>query len=173
MTTPYAVASLDAFINAAIEWTGHHGSQFYAGNIAGREGLPDDVEEVKRMADWLVETDRGLLETLGFGTDDITYYRLGHDARRVMTTGGFAAYFRRKRRTKQREQFRTWVPICTAVIAILFTALTYFAPRRSDEKVDELREQVLALRRDMNQTTTLVQLLQARSDSLLAVTRKK
>jgi hypothetical protein len=160
-------------MNAAIEWTGHHGSQFYSGNIAGRDGLPDDVEEVKRMADWLAETDRGLLEALGFGTDDISYYRLGHDARRVMTTGGLAAYFRKKRRARQREQLRTWLPICTAVIAIVFTALTYFAPRHTDEKVDELREQLLVLRRDMNKTTTLVQLLQARSDSLLAVTRKK
>jgi hypothetical protein len=173
MTIPYAVASLDSFMNAVIEWTGHHGSQFYSGNIAGRDGLPDDVEEVKRMADWLAETDRGLLETLGFGTDNITYYRLGHDARRVMTTGGFAAYFRGKRHAKQREQFRTWVPICTAVAAIFFTALTYFAPRHTDKNVDELREQLVALRRDMKQTTTLVQLLQARSDSLLAVTRAK
>lgn len=166
MRPPYDPIRLDAFMKAAIEFSDTHEAQFYAGNIAGRDGVDVDIETVKRMADWLAETDRGLLESLGFGKHDITYYRLGFDARHVMTHGGMVGYFRRRRRARQVEQFRTWVPICTAIVAVCFTALTYLRPTQADKERDALREQVATLRAEWQLTAKSLASLHARLDAM-------
>ena len=101
MIQPYTNEQLDALLRACIEFADTFQEEsFYSGNIAGREGVVADSLAVQRMLEWVAEQDKGLLVNRGFGNDNITYFRLGLDARHVVNTGGFGAYFRNKSRKR-------------------------------------------------------------------------
>jgi len=85
MKTQYTIKELNALILACIEFTDRAGEDFYA-EIIAPEGVSQD--QVRRMMDWVAETDKGLLEYRGFGNDNIEYCRLGLDARQMMSNGG-------------------------------------------------------------------------------------
>jgi hypothetical protein len=168
MKVPYDVEDLDAFMRAAIEFDDSHGlQQFYAGNIGGREGVTTDVAIVKRMAEWLAEKDRGLIENLGFGNDNVTYFRPGLDARATMARGGMKAWINRRSRAEQVEKAKDWVPIVVSLVAITFTALGYFAPRVKTESIEELRGQVVALGAENKRTAKALFVIQSRVDSMV------
>jgi len=168
MNVPYDVADLDAFMRAAIEFDDDHGlPQFDAGNIGGRDGVTTDVAVVKRMAEWLAEKDRGLIENLGFGNDNVTYFRPGLDARAIMARGGIKAWVNRRSRIERVEKAKDWVPIVLSLVAITFTALDYFAPGVENETIGELRGQVVALGAENKETANALVAVQSRVDSMV------
>ncbi len=118
MKPPYTVEELDALISACIDFTGEGNEDFYVGNIAGRQGVNADAARAKRMMEWVVKMDTGLLEDRGFGKDDIQYFRLGLDARQMMRDGGFESYLRRRRKKEYSELSRLWLPITISLLSL-------------------------------------------------------
>ncbi len=168
MKPPYDPSELDAFMNSAIEFDDVHHEAFYAGNISGLGSVGADQEFVKRMAEWFAETDKGLIENLGVAPDNINYFRIGLDAKDVMKRGGMGPYLARRKRTERREKTRMWVPIFISVIAIVFTALNFFAPKRSDRKIEELDARLLRIEAENRIMVGSLRSLQARVDGLTA-----
>lgn len=60
METPYTIKELDALIHACVSFTEQHEPNFWAGNIAGRDGVSSDIPSVERMMDWVAEAIRAL-----------------------------------------------------------------------------------------------------------------
>jgi outer membrane murein-binding lipoprotein Lpp len=143
MNIPYTNEQLDVLIAACVEFTDHHELYFMTGNIAGRNGVSADIDEVRNMMDWVSETDKGILEYSGIGKDNVPYFRLGRDARQMRTQGGFKNYFRRRKAIARREQARLWAPICIAFLAFIVSVLAWRAPqgtKRMNEVTTQLRE---------------------------------
>ena len=167
MNSPYSIQELDAFMNAAIEFDDDHNEQFSASNISGRGGVPADGAATKRMAEWIAATDRGLIESLGMGNDDITYFRVGLDARSVMRGGGMGAYVARRTRAERLEKARLWIPIVISLVAITLSILTFIAPRSTDRKIDALRLRLDSLQAEQAASATAIGTLRMRIDSVV------
>lgn len=156
MKIPYTITELDALMHACVSFTEQHEPNFYAGNIAGRDGVSTDIDSVKRMMDWVAETDKGLLESLGFGKDNVVYFRLGRDAQRIMNNGGFKKYFRNRTMKERLERVRIWAPIGISLLAVIISILVWQAPKGSSSRIDDLTTQLNGLRSDQEQTKAMV-----------------
>lgn len=172
MNPPYPPTELDALLRAAIAFERDHSSQFYAGNLAGREGVGVDSDVVKRMAEWLATTDEGLMANLGFGADNLTYFRVGNQANAVMADGGMARYFERKRRSERLEKAKGWLPIVISIIAVTFTALTYFGPRSAGARLGAAEREIAVLEATAAAHTRALDAEGARADTLEARLRE-
>ncbi len=173
MKTPYTIIELDALIRACIDFTDQHGEYFYTGNIAGREGVsPDDVP-VRRMMDWVAETDKGLLEYRGFAQDNVEYFRLGLDAKRIMSNGGFKWYLRSRAQKEYLERARMWAPIFISLLALIVSFLALQIPKDSARKIDDLSAKLNALRSDQDQTRAMVTTIRANVDTISSRLRKQ
>jgi len=161
----YPFSQLDALLRASIAFADEHGPQFWAANL----DLPDlgaDIPSVTRMLDWVAETDKGLIESLGFGFDNIRYFRLGHYARPLMEEGGFATYVRRKTRAERLERVRSWAPMVISLIAVTVSILSWQTPKGSSKRLDDLALQVNVLRSDGERTSASVASMRAALDTM-------
>jgi hypothetical protein len=178
MSVPYKVEDLDALIRACIEFTDQDGSYFTTGNIVGRTGVDSDLDLVRRMMDWVSETDKGILEYSGIGMDGVPYFRIGRDAKRILGRGGFRNYLSRRHLIEVLDQMRIWAPICISLLALVVSALAWRAPqggkgadevnRRIDEvnkRVDEVLTQVGPLRTAQEQLGSRVATMQSNLDA--------
>jgi hypothetical protein len=156
MKIPYTITELDALMHACVSFTEQHEPNFYTGNIAGRDGVSTDIDSVKRMMDWIAETDKGLLESLGFGKDNVVYFRLGRDAQRIMNNGGFKKYFRNRTMKERLERVRIWAPIGISLLAAIVSILVWQAPKGSSSRIDDLTTQLNGLRSDQEQTKSMI-----------------
>ena len=173
MKSPFTVEELDALISACIDFTGEGDEDFYAGNIAGRQGVNVDAARVKRMMEWVAKMDTALLEDRGLGKDDIQYFRLGLAARQMMRNGGFESYLRRRRQKEYSELARLWLPITISLLSLLVSLFTALAPNDNTKRIDELSAQLSALRGDQNQTKDLVNTIRVNVDAISARLPKK
>src|SRR5262245_20697601 len=96
------------------------------------------------MMDWVAETDKGLIEPLGFGKDNVVYFRLGRDAQRIMNEGGFKKYLRNRTVRERLERVRTWAPIGISLLAVIISVLVWQAPKGSSRRIDDLTTQLNA-----------------------------
>ena len=172
MKIPYTAKELDDLIGACVEFTDQHEPYFMTGNIAGRKGVSAEIDAVRTMMDWVAETDKGVLEYSGIGKDNVPYFRLGHDARRIVTDGGFKKYLRRRRVIGHLEQVRSWSPICIALLALIVSVLVWQAPKGSSNRIDELAAQLSELRIRQAQTTTTVTTIQASLETVTSQLRE-
>jgi hypothetical protein len=170
MTTPYTIEALDALMRACIEFTDHHDQDFYAAIIAV-EGL--DSDQVRRMMDWVVKTDNGLLEYRGFGTDNVEYFRLGPDAKQMMGDGGFKWYLRNKAKKGYLEFTRLWAPIFISLAALAVSSYGALNPKDEAKKIDKLEAQLNALQRDHDQTRSMVVEIRQNVDTISSRLPKK
>ncbi len=166
MNSPYTTEQLDALIVACVEFTDDHEPYFMTGNIAGRKGVSVDIDAVRRMMDWVSETDKGILEYSGIGKDNAPYFRLGRDAKQITTHGGFKKYFRRRKATARREQARLWAPICIAFLALIVSVLAWRAPQGT-KRIDEVTTQLRALQADQQQIRSRIATIQSSLDAAL------
>jgi hypothetical protein len=173
MKTPYTAEELDALLGACIEFTGQHEPYFMAGNIAGRDGISSDIDAVRRMMDWISETDKGILEYAGIGKDNVPYFRLGHDAKQITKSGGFKKYLRRRHVIAGFEQVKIWAPVCIALLALIVSVLAWRTPQSTksiDEvttRLDDVTTQVRAFQADQQQIRRRVTTIQSSLDSAL------
>jgi len=172
MKSPYTTKELDDLIGACVEYTDQHEPYFYTGNICGRTGVSVDTDVVKRMMDWAAETDRGVLEFSGFGKDNISYFRLGRDARQVMKDGGFEKYLRRRTAIERLELVKSWSPMCIALLALFVSVLAWQAPKGSSNRIDDIAAQLHELQIRQDQTKSTVATLQAGLDTVVSQLRK-
>jgi hypothetical protein len=166
MNIPYTVEELDALVGACIEFTDHHEPYFITGSIAGCEGVSVDIDTVRRMMDWVSETDKGILEYSGLSKDKVPYFRLGRDAKHIMTHGGFKKYLGRRKAIARREQVRLWAPIGITLLALLVSILAWRSPQGT-KRIDEVTTQLKALQADQQQIKSRVATIQARLDAAL------
>ena len=160
MKTPYTIAELDALMTACVSFTDQHEQYFTTGYIAGREGVNTDIDSVRRMMDWVVGTDKGLLEYSGLGKDDdVPYFRLGYDAKRMLKNGGFRTYVRDKTLRERLDYLRLWAPMCISLLAVIVSIFAWQTPKVSSSRLDELTIQLDRLRTDQ-------QRMQANLDSI-------
>lgn len=147
MKTPYTFKELDDLLEACIEFTDGTGqAEFYAGNIAGRGAVIADFDYVKRAMEWLAETDRGILESVGFDMHNIYHYRLGTQARQLLRDGGFRNYFRKKNRQRALEGWLRWSPLAIAFIALLISAAAWLFPRERAGGIEQLGSEMEVLK---------------------------
>ncbi|MEK6280787.1 MAG: hypothetical protein AABN95_10575 [Acidobacteriota bacterium] len=165
MNTPYTITELDALMHACISFTEQHEPNFWAGNIGGRDGVSTDIPSVERMMDWVVETDKGLLESLGFGKDNVVYFRLGRHAQRIMNDGGFKEYLRNRTVREGLERVRIWAPIGISLLAAVVSILVWQVPKGSSKRIDDLATQLNELRSDQQQTKAMVTMIRANLDA--------
>ena len=165
MKTPYTIKELDALMHACIAFTEQHEPNFWAGNIGGRDGVSTDIPSVERMMDWVAETDKGLLESLGFGKDNVVYFRLGRDAQRILNDGGFEKYLRNKTVRERLERVRIWAPICISILAAIVSILAWQAPKGSSTRIDDLTSQMNGLRSEQEQTRAMVTTIRGNLDT--------
>lgn len=170
MTTPYTITELDALLNACVSFTEIHEPNFWAGNLAGRDGVSSDTPSVERMMDWVAQTDKGLLESLGFGKDNVVYYQLGREAKRVMIEGGFKKYLLKRKVREHLEQARIWAPIGISLLAAIVSILVWQSPKDSSKRIDDLTTQLNALRSDQEQTKAKVSTIRESVDTISAST---
>jgi hypothetical protein len=97
MEISYEIKELDAMMRACVEFTDAHDPVFDAGQIAGRIGDDTDAYALKRMMEWVSKLDSGLFESLGPDKHNVTCFRLGPDAKKMIARGGFRTYFSRFR----------------------------------------------------------------------------
>jgi len=166
MKTPYTITELDALIHACVSFTDQHESYFMTGNIAGSDGVSADIDAVRRMMDWVAETDKGLLEYSGLGQDNVPYFRLGRDAKRIMNNGGFKRYLRNRTVRESLERVRMWAPICISLLAVIVSILAWQTPKGSSNKIDDLTTQLNGLRSDQEQTKAMVTTIRANLDTI-------
>jgi hypothetical protein len=166
MNIPYTAEELDALIGACIEFTDCHEPYFMTGSIAGRNGVSVDIDAVRRMMDWVSETDKGILEYSGIGKDNVPYFRLGRDAKQITTHGGFKEYFRRRKAITRREQARLWAPICIALLALIVSVLAWRVPQGT-KGIDEVTTQLRALQADQQQIRSRISTIQSSLDAAL------
>jgi hypothetical protein len=147
MKVPFPLEELDALMSACLVYASEKNddAKFYAGNVAGRKDVSAEVAPVMRMLAWISATDRELLESLGFGSDNLTYYRIGHDAEEMMRLGGFKRYFRKRRMAERTERTRLWAPIAISFAAATVSLFAWQAPK-SAKKIDDLAVQQQELR---------------------------
>lgn len=167
MKSPYSTAELDALLGACVEYTDQHGQYFATGNIAGRGTVRPEIEPVRRMLDWVAETDRGVLEYAGLGMDMVPYFRLGHDARQLVSEGGFRHYFRRRTTKRNLELARNWVPILISLVALVVSMLPTRAPE-VQQSIDAVANRVSALEAHQVNVSSAVSVIQSRIDTLAA-----
>jgi hypothetical protein len=156
MKPPYTITDLNALMHACVSFTKVHEPDFWAGNISGRDGVSTDIPSVERMMEWVVETDKGLLESLGFGKDNVVYFRLGHDAERIMNEGGFEKYLRSKTLRERLEGVRRWASIGISFFALIVSTLVWQAPKNTSSRIDDLTAQVNGLRNEQEQIKAMV-----------------
>jgi len=166
MQTRYTIEELDALINACVYFTDHIEPRFYAGNIGGRDGVSVDDDYVHRMMDWVAETDKGLLESLGFANDNIVYFRLGRNAKQMMNDGGFRKYLRNKTMMQRLEYARMWAPIFISLLAAVVSIFAWLAPKANSNRIDGLGAQVNELRSDQEQTKAMVTTIKGRLETI-------
>ena len=155
MNTPYTSRELDSLLNACLDFS-QSGDQYFAtGNIAGREDVSADIDSIRRMMEWVVALDNALLEYSGLGQDNVPYFRLGLDAKRVMANGGFKTYLRKRQTRESLERIRLWAPICISLLALIVSILALVKPNSSSKKLDDLAAQVNRLRRDHEQAKAM------------------
>jgi len=111
--------------DACISFTDQYEQYFMVGNIAGRGSVNAELDPVRRMMDWVAETDRRLIEYTGLGKDNVPYFRLGYDARQIMKNGGFHKYFRGRQVRERLEHVRMWAPICISLLALVVAFLAF------------------------------------------------
>jgi len=169
----YPISQLDALLKACVDFTDEHAETFYTGNIAGREGVDTDIPSVLRMLEWVAETDKGLIEGLGFGLDNIRYFRLGHYGKQLLEEGGFATYVGRRTRAERLERVRSWAPVVISLIAVTVSILSWQTPKGSSKRLDDLASQVSVLRSDGERTSASVASMRAVLDTMsLRVARR-
>lgn len=134
--------NVDALLRACVEYRNDHGLYFYAGNLAGRQGLSADSEQVKQLMDWVVETDDKLLAFNGFGNDNISYYRLGRDAEELLTNGGYRNYLARKKRRTALSQASIWLPVAASISAVVVSYLAWQAPKDDRQAMARMAERL-------------------------------
>ena len=156
MKTPYTIGELDALIRACVSVTEQHGQYFMTGNIAGREGVSAYIESVRRMMDWVAEADKGLLEYSGLGQDNVPYFRLGSDAKRIMNNGGFRWYLRNRNLRESLERVRLWAPISISLLALIVSILAWQTPKDTSNAIDDLTIELNRLRDDQEQTKAVM-----------------
>ena len=167
MNIPYTTEQLDALIGACVEFTDAFEPDFHASNISGRNGVIADSDAVRRMMDWVSETDKGILECKGFGQDNLTYFRLGFDAKHITTHGGFKKYFRRRKAMARREQARLWAPICISLLALVISGLAWRTPQDT-KRIGEVTTQLVKLQADQQQINSRVATIQSNLDAALS-----
>jgi hypothetical protein len=174
MTVPYTIEDLDALITACIEFTDEHGRYFMVGNIAGRSGVNSDLDAVRQMMDWVSETDKGILEYSGIGTEKVPYFRIGRNAKKILEEGGFKKYVSRRRRVEVLDQIRLWAPICISLLALVVSILAWRAPQ-GRERVDEVNKrldqaliQIGSLKAAHEQLGRTVAMMQSNPDARLS-----
>ncbi len=166
METPYTIKELDALMKACISFTNQHEPYFMTGNIGGRDGVSTNIDSVRRMMDWVTETDKGLLEYCGLGQDNVPYFRLGHDANRIMENGGFKKYLHDRKLKERLERVQIWAPICISLLAAIVSILVWLAPKDSSSRIDDLTTQVNQLRADQEQTKAIVMTIRGDLDTM-------
>lgn len=169
MKTPYTITELDALMHACVSFTEHE-PDFWPGNIAGRDSVSTDIPSVERMMVWVAETDKGLLESLGFGKDNVVYFRLGRDAQRIMNDGGFKKYLRNRTVRESLERVRIWAPIGISLLAAVVSILVWQAPKGSSNRIDDLTTQLNGLQSDQEQTKAMVTTIRKNLDPTSAST---
>ena len=145
MKAPFPINELDRMLQACIDFTDQHEPYFYWAHIADRCGMGDNGEGVQRMIAWLARVDPGLLEDCGHAEDNIRYFRLGVEARRVMRTGGLGPYFRKKSRAESEERVRNWTHIGISTLAVVVSLFALNKPAANSAEVGRLRIQVADL----------------------------
>lgn len=161
MKAPFPIHELDRVLAACIDFTDHHEPYFYWAQIADRCGMTDRGDEVQRMIAWLARLDDGLLEDCGHAKDNIRYFRLGVDARRVMSTGGLGPYFQTRSRTESLERVRLWSPVGISIVAVIVSLFALNKPAANSPEVRRLRAQVTELRREQGQLEAAITRLAA------------
>ena len=104
--------------------------------MEGREGLPAGQNVVERMMDWVASQEYQVLEKKGFGTDNIFYYQLGHNAKQVMEAGGFENLFKIRRRRNVTQSVLAWAPIAVSIIAVV---VSVFALNKQEDNKNKER----------------------------------
>jgi hypothetical protein len=137
--------NVDALLQACVEYRKDHGLYFYAGNLAGRQGLSADAEQVKQLMDWIVETDDKLLAFKGFGDDNVSYYRLGRDAEEMLKGGGFGTYLTKKKRLAALSQASIWLPVVASIAAVVVSCLAWQAPKDDEQAMAKIAEKLGSL----------------------------
>ena len=164
MNIPYTAEDLDALVGACVEFTDEHDPYFTTSNITGRRGVSVDSDRVRRMMDWVSETDKGILEYTGIGLHNIPYFRLGHAGKQVAGQG-FRRYFRRRKIITFGEHVRLWTPIFISALALSVSVLAWRVPQNA-KKLDELTAQVTSLKDDQHQIRGRLAAVQSNLDAL-------
>jgi hypothetical protein len=164
VTPPYEAHTIDAVLHECIGFVDKHQEDFSASVIAGRGTVAVDSTEVKSMLERIARWDGELLENLGFGKDNITYFRLGVAARRVMASGGVGALLRRQQLTRIRE---VWVPLVLSILAGVISIFAWLLPREATHKgVGEMKARLAALEQARVQQSQEILRLRVSMDSL-------
>jgi hypothetical protein len=175
MTIPYKIEELDALIRACVEFTDDFREPFFEGNIAGRTGVETDNDAVRRMMDWVSETDKGILECMGPGKDNITYFRLGYDARRIIEKGGFRTYLSQRRRIAVLDQIRTWAPICISLLSLAISVVVWTAPQGgkglvdTNRRIDVVNERIDGVVSQIGPLQTVQEQIRSRVDTMQSI----
>lgn len=167
MKTPYPAAELDDLIKACIEFS-EIDTEFSTDNIAGRAGVEPDQDYVRARLKWIARLDADIVEEIGYGFNNIYYYRLGPSARQLMKDGGFGAYFRRAKRAEAREEWLRWLPVAAALAALLISAAAWLYPRGNAGDIDGLRSALDTLKTEQESLRTEQERLKANQGRLEA-----
>ena len=142
---PFTPESVDALLRSCLEYRADHGPYFCVGEIAGGQHLPPDIDQVKELMDWVVETDNKLLAFAGYNKDNVACYRLGRDAEAMMNSGGFKAYMTRKKRIAALSHASVWLTVVASIAAVVVAVLAWRAPKNDEQAFDKISERLGSL----------------------------
>lgn len=140
-TTPYSAEQIDALLEACIEYRNDNDLYFAVANITGRGNVVTNAETTKEMMDWIAENHGSLLVFAGLGLDGVPYYRLGWDAKQVMS-GGFSKYLAQKQRKEFVTQTKDWLPIVASIAAVVVSVFAWQEPKDNDKAFAEVNKKI-------------------------------
>jgi len=141
-TTPYSAEQIDALLEACIEYRNDNDQYFAVANITGRGNVVTNAETTKEMMDWVAENHSSLLVFAGLGLDGVPYYRLGWDAKQVMSGGGFSKYLAQKQRKEFVTQTKDWLPIVASIAAVVVSVFAWQEPKDNDKAFAEVNKKI-------------------------------
>jgi len=141
-TTPYSAEQIDALLEACIEYRNDNEQYFAVANITGRGNVVTNAETTKEMMDWVAENHSSLLVFAGLGLDGVPYYRLGWDAKPVMSGGGFSKYLAQKQRKEFVTQTKDWLPIVASIAAVVVSVFAWQEPKDNDKAFAEVNKKI-------------------------------
>lgn len=162
----YEATALDDIVEACLEFSEDFpNTSFYTGNIDGRKNVPagQGAALLAKMK-YIAKLDIGVLEYLGFGTDNIQYFNIGPKANQFLSEGGFSNYFKEEKRQATRNEIARWAPIIISLVALVIAALTWLFPLNKDAEVKQFQDRLNLLEQK------LVDLEQRNDSSKLANT---